>query len=391
LLAAISLLVTVVPVGVTLNCSSPSGVVAPFVRLTAGEGTNLSPTFSPDGRYIAFSSNRSGSFDVWLMDTHGRKLVRLTTMPGDELGPEWSPDGRRIAFLVVDKQGTAVWTVNPRTLEAEVLATGIGIQEGFQWSPSGEMLSYVSKAGGSCMIVVVDVAGRSKQLTSPDYCSEFPSWSPDGGKIVFSSNQLGKAFDIWLMSADGSGMRQLTGNSGFNIKPRINPLDDRIVFLSNRTGIWDLWTMSADGANQSQVITTPGHEGVELGWKPDLGIDSSLMWDPSGLMITFSSTGTDDPADLFIVHPPEYNVAIETIRSPSYRVTIEDQTYGVAVEYGGIIVTRLSTPMSQEGFFMDNLNPCWSRDGKSIVFQAGRDGRYDIWLVSFGKPVSSYN
>ena len=389
LLAVLCLLVTGLPVTVVLMLSPPDvKAVTPMTKLTHGEGTNLDPNLSPDGRRIAFSSNRSGSFDIWLMDTYGRKLVRLTSMPGDEVGPRWSPDGKEIAFLSVERQ-TGIWVMNLVSLRARQLIEATEVQNDFEWSPNSLMLVYESKTAGNWTISTVDAFGHRTQLTAPDCSSKYPSWSPDGRQIVFSSNRLSRNYEIWILNTDGNGLKQLTTASGFSIKPRINPLDGRVLFLSNRSNYWDLWVMNADGTNQSQVLTPYGEE--TMGWRPAVGMDSDLGWSPDGLRMIFSSTRADrSAANLFMVQPPGYEVVTGAREYPSI-VAVEDQTFGVTVEYAGAPVTRLSTPMSPETkSFMDDFNPCWSRDGKRIVFQSGHDGNFDIWLISFERSVTSY-
>jgi Tol biopolymer transport system component len=255
LLIALPLLVTISTTTIVLKYPSPdASKFTSLIELTHNEGSNLNPTFSPDGKLVAFSSNRSGNFDIWLMNTLGRKPVRLTTTPGDKSNPKWSPDGKEIAFLSVENKRTSIWVMDLASLKPRLLAEAAELQNDFEWSPNSLTLAYESRAAGNWIISTVDIFGHKTQLTAPDSSSKYPSWSPDGRQIAFSSNRFSKNFDIWIMNTDGNGPKQLTAASGFSIKPRINPLDGRVLFLSNRTSGWDLWVMNADGANQSQVL-----------------------------------------------------------------------------------------------------------------------------------------
>ena len=389
----LSLLVTIGPIMVVLRHPPPNvNTFTPLTELTHNEGSNLNPTFSPDGKLIAFSSNRSGNFDIWLMNTFGRRLVRLTLMPGDELNPKWSPDGKKIAFLLTEKERTSIWIITLATLETRSLTEGNKIGNDFQWNPNSLMLAYDSETNGTRIVSTVDANGHRTQLTQPDSSSKYPSWSPNGDRIAFSSNQFSKSFDIYTMNMNGNGLRQLTAGSGFNIKPRINPLGDKILFLSNRTGNWDLWTMNPDGINQSQVMKPSGEEATVGNWKPDVSMDSNLEWDPNGLKIVFTSTPREDSnEEIFIVHQPEYKVVVRKFYLPvddGYNVAVESLQYGVAIEYGGRVVTRISTSLSRESMvFMNNLNPCWSPDGKRMIFQSGRDGNFNMWIISFARLI----
>ncbi|MEO5579210.1 MAG: hypothetical protein ABIR58_01015, partial [Gemmatimonadaceae bacterium] len=138
-------------------------------RLTFGRGTdNGSPTFSPDGRQIAFFSNRSRFPQIYTIDTDGANLELLTPFtPGVRsyrAAPDWSPDGRAVAYE--QQNGDfQVWMINVRDKEPRRL-TSEGENEGPSWAPDGRHLAISSTRGGSKQIWILDSeSGRFRQLT----------------------------------------------------------------------------------------------------------------------------------------------------------------------------------------------------------------------------------
>ena len=154
----------------------------PARRVTVGRGSdNTSPTVSPDGLRVAFTSGRSGRPEVYISDLDGTNVELLTDFAFDELnyraGPDWSPDGRAIAFQTRVDGVFQVAVITLRDRGVKVL-TNDGKNEDASWAPDGRHLVFTSNRTGAAELFVVDVeSGRVRQLTH-DRGARLAAWSP---------------------------------------------------------------------------------------------------------------------------------------------------------------------------------------------------------------------
>jgi Tol biopolymer transport system component len=192
-------------------------------------GNNLMPEWSPNGNQIAFGSDRSGVFEVYVVNADGSELHQVTMQGGAH--PAWSPDGRRLAF------------------------TGSGV-------------------GGASDVWVINVDGTGLvNLTNDPAVDARPDWSPDGRRIAFSSNRGGTT-KIYVMNADGSDPVQLTFGPGTDMGADWSPNGQKIAFESSRDGNREIYVMSGDGAEQTRLTF-------------DTRIDAFPSWSPDGKWIAF--------------------------------------------------------------------------------------------------------
>lgn len=197
--------------------ATADGLPYGFPRFTSG--TTSSPVFSPDGTQLAFASSKdSNAMEIYVSSVSGTSIRRLTY--NDRIidtSPRWNPKtGREIAF-VSDRSGSPQLFVmdsdggNVRRL----LAAG-GQADTPAWSPDGRYIAYTWRPSSetSFNIYVMDVAsGQVVQLTDHAGSNEASAWSPDGRHLVFQSNRTGTP-EIWAMHIDGSEQRRLTNSGG---------------------------------------------------------------------------------------------------------------------------------------------------------------------------------
>jgi Tol biopolymer transport system component len=178
------------------------------------------PSWSPDGRYIAFASQRDGNSEIYMMNSDGTDQRRLTHFNGDDWQAAWSPDSTKIAFArgLNSNWDIYVMDVSDGGLQGDVSLqrlTDNDTPDGFPaWSPDGTRMLFMSQRDGNREIYIMDVDGSNQQrLTSNDVDDSFPRWSPDGTRIVFVTATLISGMhstDLATMHADGTNFRLLT-------------------------------------------------------------------------------------------------------------------------------------------------------------------------------------
>ena len=197
-------------------------------NLTNHPATDEWARWSPDGKRIAFGSDRDGVFEVYVMNADGSDVRRLTDPPKLGRYPSWSPDGTQIIFrsgidvaiIDADRSGPAI------ALTQE-LAPGFAQMPAI--SPDGKSVAFMSFREGYCAVFRMTIDGDDEVNLTPKnpadaasrWCSRTPSWSPDGQTIFFMSQRpsTGGVNQIFAMRADGTELRQLTGD-GASGSPR---------------------------------------------------------------------------------------------------------------------------------------------------------------------------
>ena len=211
-----------VPAGMTLDDSS-------LAQVTASSGLDRDPSLSPDGSFLAYSSNQNGGFEIYVKSlAPGGREMQLTSDGGQNTQPAWSPDGKLIAYYSQKRGG--IWLI---------------------------------PALGGTVRLLVDFGSR-------------PAWSPDGTKIAFQSAEapdLGQTVaagtlpssTIWTVAAQGGAPVQLTRSdnpSGGHGEPIWSPDGKRILFSNTSQSALAFWSVSANGGAPQRLLSTPGWDPV---------------------------------------------------------------------------------------------------------------------------------
>jgi TolB protein len=271
---------------------------------------SLMPAWSPDGRWIAFESDRDGDFEIYLMDATGGRLRQLTHNRTEDHLPSWLPDGKAIRFLAgpmekfMDPDGwlelpidggsprPAHWgpglADTARSRDGRVLAytepdSGVAGHGGPQVllvrlsgavprrisppghaeepviSPDGRTLVFEHRKPGDelndSMLFITDLApaARARPLTP----GTTPSWSPDGRLILFKSwDSRAQTLVVSTIRPDGTALRHLSPG----VMPSWSPDGRLILFMSGKENRWEVATMAPDGTSR-RCLTCAGSGG----------------------------------------------------------------------------------------------------------------------------------
>lgn len=185
-------------------------------RLTDSNSYDAEATISPDGKKIIFTSTRDGDLDLYVMDISGKNVKRLTTELGYDGGAFFSPDGKQIVYRAY----------HPKT-EAEIARYKQRLSENLIEPNNFEI--WTMNADGS----------NKRKVTNLGAASFAPFFTPDGKRIIFSTNYFDKDprkrnFDLALINVDGTGLERVTFEETFDGFPMFSPDGKKLVFASNR-------------------------------------------------------------------------------------------------------------------------------------------------------------
>jgi Tol biopolymer transport system component len=228
-------------------------------NLTNNPASDYLGAWSPDGRKIAFWSLRDGNSEIYVMNADGSNQTRLTDNPSWDYAPAWSPDVQRIAF----SRGGEIVVMNADG-SGQTSLTNLGSVALPTWSPDGSKIAFSSNRDGTLEIYVMNADGSAQTRLTNDSLSHWdPEWSPDGRKIAFCDD-AGADAGIYVMNADGSAQTRLT-NKG--CQPAWSPDGQKIAFSSTQDGNWQIYVMNADGSNPTRITNKPA-EDILPRWRP---------------------------------------------------------------------------------------------------------------------------
>ena len=246
---------------------TPTPTETPTETPTATPTVTATPVGGGSGQ-IAYATDLTGNFEIFLMNADGTGQVNLTNHPDTDWTPTWSPDGQRIAFLTNRDGDNEIYAMNADGTNQVNLTNNPATDFEPAWSPDGERILFASDRDGSIDIYVMQANGAFPLRLTDDPDNDFgAAWSPDGTRIAFVSYRDGNG-EVYVMNVDGSGQTRLTNNATDDFDPVWSPDGTRIAFVSNRDGNNEIYVMNANGTSQTRLTNSAADERNPV-WSPD--------------------------------------------------------------------------------------------------------------------------
>jgi Tol biopolymer transport system component len=279
--------VVALAVGVGLLSAQSVLAAGPIQRLTTNPSTNIRPSFSPDGKRIAYQSNRSGLFEIYVVDADGQNERRVSPGDHDDRHPNWSPDGQALAVDSGTDAQREIWTVDVASGARRQVSRLAGIASFPSWSPDGSQLSFFFYQAGTLDLMAIGADGSNPRAIQPAIASEkqsqctfachAPAWSPDGSRLAYASTT--SPSEVWTMRASDAGDLQRIspdGRTGSSHFPAYLP-DGRLLYVTEHITpgrAWtDVWAVRPDAPGPPQPLL----QDVQAQGPFDFSSDGSAM------------------------------------------------------------------------------------------------------------------
>jgi TolB protein len=223
-------------------------------RITVGRQLNVSPTWSPDARAIAYTSWRTGFPDIFISRIYEGTMsnpAKGTANAHNSL-PMFSPDGTRLAFMSNRDGNNEIYIINVDGSGLRRLTNHPNIDATPTWSPSGTQLAFTSDRGGTPSIYIVGVDGLGLRRVTFEN-SDRATWSPAPRNEIAFTARTGPGYDIKVLELATEQIRQLTFGEGTNEAPAWSPNGRHLAFWSTRAGRAQIFTVDYDGKNVRQL------------------------------------------------------------------------------------------------------------------------------------------
>jgi len=222
-------------------------------RVTVNRKLNITPSWSPDARAIAYTSYRRGFPDIFVSFIYQGTLENPTDGKGQNWLPAYSPDGTRIAFTSNRDGNPEIYIMNRDGSGLRRLTNNPAIDSTPTWSPSGTQIAFTSDRSGTPQIYVVGVDGLDlRRITSEAYADR-PTWSPAPYNEIAFAARTGPGYDIKVFELATGTTRQITFGEGSNESPCYAPNGRHLAFASTRSGKSQIYTIARDGKDVRQI------------------------------------------------------------------------------------------------------------------------------------------
>jgi eukaryotic-like serine/threonine-protein kinase len=248
----------------------PVGAPEPVVATTREESRGA---WSPDGRRIAFNSDRLGEMNLWVRELGNGTERQITTGPGGDYQPNWAPDGQTLAFFSARAGNADIWTVRLADGRLTRLTGDPGTDINPFYSPDGRRIAFISDRSGRGEVWVMNPDGSDqRQLTTSGASGHFLRWTRDGRELVFRTD-VGGQLQIFRVAVDD---RRTTRQPDVASGAHMSFSPDQSLILDVR-GHKTLWVYPVNGQPSYQVFAFPD---------PDIRIDYPV-WSPDGKWVLF--------------------------------------------------------------------------------------------------------
>ncbi|HEY2323202.1 MAG TPA: hypothetical protein VGJ82_10115 [Thermoanaerobaculia bacterium] len=216
---------------------------------------------------IAFASDRSGSWEIWLMDWDGGNQRQITHHNALSILPSWSPDNQRMVYTSFVRGTSDMYIINRVGGGRMRLHTGLGLNTSATFSPIGNDIAFVgSVAGNPDIYVIKDDGSNLRRLTTSSSIESTPEWSPNGRQISFTSGRSGSP-QIYLMDAEGTNVRRISFEGEWNDDATWSPGGDQIAYTSRVSGRFEIRVASVVNGDSRIIAGEKSNE--QPTWSPD--------------------------------------------------------------------------------------------------------------------------
>ena len=375
------------------------GQPRPLTRSGAPMGGHGAPAWSPDGRHIAFATAGFAISQIWAIDEGGGDPYPIALDAPAAVDPVYTPDGRAIVFSA----SRAVWRM---PLDANGRPTGppsrfvVETLDGLRHlsaSSDGHIALSALTLKTTLYAAPVDADGRLTGAPHPltndtRKRNSLPAFSPDGERIAVMSSMAGSLPDIWIMNKDGSGLRQVTDNSGFEADPAWSSDGHAIVFRSIRGHTVGLYSVSIDTRREQKLIAYGSID--ELRRQQGLVEESVVSPDNTRIAYTVYDPRTNSKA-LFLrdVHSATATRLTTGLPIVSYpRWAPDGQSIAVELLHdrgsdAGVVAVSGGAPRQLTSVRDEAWVHSWTPDSKRVVYAGQRAGVWNIyWVPANGGP-----
>jgi len=219
----------------------------------------LSPAWSSDGKWIAYTAYAAGKPDLYIRHVD-EKRGAVVAREGINISPAWVPGRFALAASMSFSGDPEIYLLTGSGKIIKRITKKWGIDESPAWSPDGKQMAFVSNRSGTPQIFIRDMeTGSVQRLTFSGRYNTQPAWSPRGDKIAYTAMESGQ-INLYVIGVDGSAPLQLTRDAGDNESAAWAPDGSLIAFSSTREGISRIYVMTAYGTDQRRLLSLPGSQ-----------------------------------------------------------------------------------------------------------------------------------